>query len=159
MSGTRKTPSRRDLKYYDLAGQRMKAAAAYNRASKKVRDTKTELETIEAKIREELIADKLESQRVRGYNYTPSSRFIADIKDRDSYLEYASLPENRDLLHKRISMEAAQERWDAVRRECEAEGLDAKTTAKRVAAAIPGVLPGSVPTLSVSKAKSLRGAK
>lgn len=149
----------RDLKYYDLAREQRRAAAAHARYVRKEKESKAALAEIEAKIRAELVADKLESQRVAGYNYTPSFRDIAEVVDREAYLAYASRPENRDLLYKSVNMTAATERWNEARIEAEEAGMSAKSIAGILAKTIPGVLPGRVPTLSVTKAKPTKGAR
>lgn len=148
-----------DTKYNEFAKTRARLVGVSQRAERKAKDAKKALDELDAQIREAIINDKQETVRARGTVFTPSSRLIAEIYDRDAYFEYACRKENRDLLHARISMEAATERWNVTRTEAEEAGVRKLDVAKRVAAAIPGVRPGSVPTLSVTKGKPLKGVK
>lgn len=129
-------------KLSDAIRRRNRVAAAHARHAREEKHFKHQLEEADAEVRALITKSGQQSARVRGFNYTPSYRVIAEIYDRDEYLAYASLPENRDLLHKRIAMEAATERWG--------------TDIDHVKIDIPGVRPGKVPTLSVTKAKATK---
>ena len=118
----------------ELAAQYQKAARLKAAAAKREADRSAALAQIGEQLREELVKNKLESIRIGRTNYTVSNRQIAELYDADELFAYVKKTNSFDLLHRRVSMEAARERWN--------QGVT-----------IPGVRPGTVPTLSVTKAR------
>lgn len=108
---------------------RLKVAAA----RKEVLRSKELAEIAEA-LRAELVANKLESVRIGNTNYTVSNRQIAELYDDESFFAYVLKSKRTELLHRRVTMEAARDLWT--------QGVE-----------IPGVRPGTLPTLSVTKAR------
>lgn len=112
--------------------------AALNR---RLRELTVEEDQAEDQLRKHIVETlKLESVRVGGYNFTPSFRDIAELYDPNEFFRYVAKTKSFDLLHRRVTMEAIRERWN--------DGVK-----------VPGVRPGKVPTLSVSKAGETKGAK
>ena len=127
-------------KYNEIAKTYTRLAGVLARASKKEREARAALKEFEEEIRCAILEDKLDRVTVRGVNFTPSERDIAEMYDSAAFFEYVRKNNAFDLVHQRVTMEAARERWNA-----------GKT--------IPGIRPGKVPTLSVTKARATKLSK
>ena len=122
------------FKIVELTKAYAKADRLKRAAAKKEAERSKALQEISDALRQELVDHKLESVRIGRTNYTVTNRQIAELYDADEFFAYVKKTNSFDLVHRRVTMEAARERW--------AQGKE-----------VPGVRPGTVPTLSVTKAR------
>lgn len=118
----------------EMAAAYAKAARRKSAAAKKEAEASKALAEIADAMRAELVSHKLESVRIGRTNYTVSNRQICELFDDEAFFAYVLKTKSTELLHRRVTMEAARDLWAA--------GKD-----------IPGVRPGTLPTLSVTKAR------
>lgn len=150
-----------------LAKRLLKKQTQKRRANQKFRDLAREEAELEAALRQAILAEKKESIRVNGYHFTPSHRDIAELHDWSALWAYVVKHDAPEFMHKRVSLEACRERWE----HAEAQLLASRSfiraepdeqrhmLVKARALAVPGVRPGTQPTLSVEKARPIKGAK
>ena len=132
---TPRTPAKAVTPYKitELTTAYAKAARLKAAAAKKEAERSKALKEIEVALRAELVSHKMESVRIGRTNYTVTNRQIAELYDDEAFFAYVKRTGAFDLVHRRVTIEAARDLWAAGKQ-------------------IPGVRPGTVPTLSVSKA-------
>jgi hypothetical protein len=113
----------------------LKARTKYVGLQKKADEAKKALAALEAQLLDELSAAKVDSVRVRGFNFTPGWREIIETYDWDAYWEWARKDPLGVYVERRPAKRAVYEQLDA--------GVE-----------VPGVRPGKVPVLHVTKASS-----
>jgi hypothetical protein len=113
----------------------LKARTKYAAAQKKADDAKKALAALEAQLLDELAAAKVDSVRVRGFNFTPGWREILETYDWDAYWEWARRDKLGVYVERRPAKRAVYEQLEA-------------------GATVPGVRPGKVPVLYVTRASN-----
>jgi hypothetical protein len=113
----------------------LKARTKYAAAQKKADEAKKALAALEAQMLDELAAAHITSVRVRGFNFTPGWREIIETYDWDAYRSWARKDPLGVYVERRPAKKAVYEQLDA--------GTE-----------VPGVRPGKVPVLYVTRASN-----
>lgn len=117
-----------------LAAVVLKARTKAATAKKKADDADREFRELQEQLREAITGNKLQSVRVKGFNFTPGERDILETYDWDAYWEWARKDKLGVYVERRPAKKAVTEQLAAGNK-------------------VPGVRPGTVPVLHISTAK------
>lgn len=122
-------------KLQELASASLKAQLKFKAAEQKAAQLKRDFDALQEQLIEQLREEKIESVRVKGFNFTVGKRDILETTDWDAFWAWARKDRLGVYVQKRPAVKAIREQLD--------DG-----------AAVPGVKPGTQPVLHITKAKA-----